>query len=393
MSALRFGCIPLIVPLAQANAEGLWLPESQSFDTAWQIYDEDGERIEVEAYYLRSETAIDSDTSVKFQYLHDAISGASPTGALPGGVQPYYAEVEDVREGLLAALAHHAGDHRLEIEISRSEEDDYRSNGLALSDTLELNQKNTEVSFGINVLDDSVEVPGFGERRKTSIDWFTGVSQVIDRNTVISANLTLGYNQGYLNDPYKIIQRSEVETIPDGSGGTIEVPVVNIYRENRPDSRFRQVLLLEGRHYVEPARGALNAALRLSNDDYGIFSQTLELEWRQELGESWIATPFFRFYHQNEADFFARSLDGVPVATPASDPDGSGVNYSADYRLSSFNAISGGLRLSYRFSDHLAASLAYERYVMEGTGSSSSRSQDEAYPSADIVTLGLSLDF
>ena len=236
-------------------------------------------------------------------------------------------------------------------------------------------------------------VPLLGDKDKNSIDFFTGVSQLLDKNTVVSANLTLGYNDGYLNDPYKVIQRTDIQQVPDGLGGTIDVPVVNLYRENRPDSRFRQVLQFEGRHYIEPAHGALDGVIRFSNDDYGVFSQTIQLEWRQEIGEKLNVVPFFRFYHQNEADFFMQSLDGAAVGTPANDPDGSGPNYSADYRLSSFNAISGGVRLYYHFNEVITASAAYERYSMSGTGSDSSQSQDEAYIDADIWTFGVSAEF
>lgn len=382
---------PLILPATSSASP--WMPENQRYDTSYQLYDESDDRIRIESFYLRGQLDFETETMFRFQYLNDAISGASPTGALPGSVQPYYAEVDDVREGVLAAISQQFGDHRVELEVSRSVEEDYRSTGVALSDTLELNQKNTEVSFGFNYLDDTVVVPILGNKSKDSYDLFAGVNQILDKNTVVSVNLTLGFNDGYLNDPYKIIQRTDVEEVPDGLGGTIEVPVVNIYRENRPDSRFRQVLQFEGRHYVEPAHGALDAALRLSNDDYGVFSQTFQLEWRQEIGEKFNVVPFFRFYHQNEADFFMQSLDGVPVATPAADPDGSGPNYSADYRLSSFNAISGGVRLYYHFNDAITASAAYERYAMSGTGGSAAQSQSQAYIDADIWTFGLSAEF
>lgn len=392
MQCNRFNLAPLLLPALPASGAG-YLPETQRYDLSYQLYQEDDDRIRVEAWYLRGSADFGEIGSFRFQYLNDSISGASPTGALPGGVQPYYADIEDVREGVLGAMAHQFGDHRVEMELSYSEESDYISRGLALSDTIELNEKNTTLSFGLNLLDDTVKVPLLDDKAKNSYDFFTGISQIIDKNTVVSANLTLGYGEGYLNDPYKVVQRTDIEQIPDGLGGFIDVPVVNLYRENRPDSRFRQVLQFEGRHYVEAAKGAVDGVLRLSNDDYGIFSQTVELEWRQEIGDQFQVVPFFRFYHQNEADFYVHSLDGLDVGTPASDPDGSGVNYSADYRLSSLNTISGGLRLNYKINDHFGLSAAYERYVMEGTGSAAAQSQDEAYPSADIWTFGLNAEF
>ena len=379
----------LLGPALQAHGE---IPP-QVYDYSYQLYQEDSDRIEVESHYIRGKVDFTDNTSFRVQWLHDAISGASPTGALPGSNQPFLSEVEDVRTGILGALSQQFGDHRVELEISRSSEDDYVSKGIALSDKLELNQKNTTVSYGVNYLDDTVKVVGLGNHEKNGYDLFTGVSQIIDKNTVVSANLTLGYNEGYLNDPYKVVQRNEVVTIPDGTGGTIDVPVVNIYRENRPDERFRQVLQLQGTHYFEPADGALDVVVRLSNDDYGIFSETLQVEWRQAVGSHFEAVPFFRYYHQNAADFFVNTLNNVPITTPYPDPDGKGPNYSADYRLSAFNAVSGGLKLSYQFNDSFEISAAYERYVMKGSGSGSDTSPDQSYPSANIWTVGVNAQF
>jgi Protein of unknown function (DUF3570) len=133
--------------------------------------------------------------------------------------------------------------------------------------------------------------------------------------------------------------------------------------------------------------------LRLSNDDFGIFSQTLQVEWRQAVGSHFQAIPFFRFYHQSAADFFVNSLNNVPITTPSGNPDGSGPNYSADYRLSAFNAISGGLKLSYQINESFEISAAYERYVMAGSGGGSDTSPDASYPSANIWTVGLNAEF
>ncbi|QTN33260.1 DUF3570 domain-containing protein [Akkermansiaceae bacterium] len=380
---------PLLCPHARAEIENL----PMRWDYSYQLYDEDDDRIRVESHYLRGQVDFNDETSFRFQYLNDAISGASPTGALPGSLQPFLSKLDDVRTGLLGAISRQFGDHRVEVEFSRSEEDDYVSRGIAVSDVLELNQKNTTLTYGLNFLDDDVAVRGSADRKKYTYDLFTGVSQIIDKNTVVSCNLTLGFSDGFLSDPYKIVQRTETLTFPDGLGGFISIPVDNIYRENRPGSRFRQVLQFEGKHYFEAADGALDGILRFSNDDFGVFSQTLQLEWRQQVGESLQLIPFFRYYHQSAADFFVRSLDGLPIGTPAANPNGSGPNYSADYRLSSFDAVSAGLKVRYRFNDMFSANATYERYVMSGSGGGANVSPGQAYPSADIWTFGLSAEF
>ena len=372
----------LLCPGVQAQAQGQTPP--QHYDYSFQLYQEDDDRMRIESHYIRGQIGIDDATSFRFQALSDAISGASPTGSQPGTSQPYISKVNpDTRHGILAALSHQFGDHRVELEVSRSEESDYISNGFALSDAWELNQKNTTISYGINYLDDAVTVPAGGIQDKNAYDLFTGVSQIIDKNTVVSLNLTLGYGDGYLSDPYKWVQRDEVE---------FGVPVVNIYSENRPSHRFRQVLQGEARHYVEDAHGAVDGVLRLAHDDFGVLSETVQIEWRQEVGTHVTITPFLRFYHQSAADFFVNTLNGMNISDP-SHPSGSDPNWSADYRLSALNAISGGLRLNYQINDKFFMNACYERYVMSSAGNSSKTSPEQSYPSANIWTVGVSAEF
>ncbi|MDG0995095.1 MAG: DUF3570 domain-containing protein [Akkermansiaceae bacterium] len=377
---------PVILPLTTDVGAGIAL-DNHRYDLSYQVYQERADRIRIESYYFRTQFDFDNGTTLKFQYLEDAISGASPTGALPGNEQSFLTEIEDVRTGVLYALSHQFGDHTVEAEFSRSSEDDYLSYGFALSDKWELNQKNTTFTYGVNYIDDQVTVLGLPDQGKKSYDLFAGVTQIIDKNTTVSINFTMGYSEGYLNDPYKLIQRNETINFP----GIPPIPVVNVYSENRPDSRLRQVLQLEGKHFFEKANASLDVMLRFSNDDYGVFSQTAEVEWRQGIGDSWEINPFMRYYQQNAADFFTNTLNNIAVVNPPTYPDGSGPHYSSDYRLSSFNALSLGLRLRYEISENISMSAAYEYYTMSGQGSDQAPSQ--AYMDADIWTFGLNAKF
>jgi hypothetical protein len=368
-----------VVPLAGA--------EAFKFDTSYQTYDESGGRMFVESYYYRGEMFFSEDTSFRFQFLRDAIAGATAWGALPGGTQPFLVELEDVRNGVLAALSQQIGDHRVELELSHSRESDYLSQGLSLSDKWELNQKNTTLSFGLNFLNDTIRVIGTDDQNKKSYDLFFGFSQVLDRDTLLSANLTLGYAEGYLNDQYKVIQRDELRNIP----GVGSIPVSAVYRENRPSSRVRGVFQLQGTRFIDKAHAALDAVVRLSQDDYGVFSQSFQIEWRQGLFEKFEITPFFRYYQQTAADFFHQSLNEVNIGTPQQFPTGSGPNYSADYRLSSLATLSLGVKARWRFSENMALSLAYENYDMTGVGGD--QAPAEAYVTAAMWTFGLNLTF
>ncbi len=368
---------PFLLPSLSISAA-----EAFKFDTSYQTYDESGGRMFIESYYYRGEMFLSEETSLRFQLLRDAITGSTPIGALPGGTQPFLTEIEDVRQGVLAALSQQIGDHRVELELSHSRESDYLSQGISLSDKWELNQKNTTVSFGLNYLNDTIVVIGTDDQNKKSYDVFLGLSQLWDKNTVLSANLTLGYAEGYLNDQYKAIQRDEL---------LFGIPVTNLYRENRPSSRLRGVLQLQGTHYFERTNSALDAIVRLSQDDYGVFSQSLQLEWRQELFSRLEITPFFRYYQQSAADFFHNSLNEVNVGTPQDYPDGTGPNYSADYRLSSMATMSLGLKARFRITENISLSAAYEHYDMSGIGGN--QAPAAAYPTANMWTFGAHFQF
>lgn len=372
---------PLLLPALLPGAEQF------RFDTSYQVYDESAGRMFVESYYYRGEMFFSEDTSFRFQLLRDAISGSTPLGALPGSTQPFLAELEDVRNGVLAALSQQIGDHRVELEISHSKESDYLSQGLSLSDKWELNQKNTTLSLGLNYLNDTITVIGTDDQNKKSYDLFFGFSQVLDRDTVFTANLTLGYAEGYLNDQYKVIQRDELLNIP----GVGTIPVSSIYRENRPSSRLRGVLQLQGTRFIDKAHAALDAVVRFSQDDYGVFSQSYQIEWRQGFFDKFEVTPFFRYYRQTAADFFHQSLNEVKIGTPQEFPDGSGPNYSSDYRLSSMATMSLGVKARWRFTEHMAMSLTYENYDMSGVGGD--QAPAAAYATANMWTFGLNFIF
>ncbi|MES2598221.1 MAG: DUF3570 domain-containing protein [Verrucomicrobiota bacterium] len=374
---------PLLLPAAAAQAA-----EQFRFDTSYQTYDESNGRMYVESYYYRGEMFLSEDTSFRFQILRDAISGSTPIGALPGGSQPFLVEIDDVRTGVLAALSQQIFDHRVELEVSNSQESDYLSQGISLSDKWELNQKNTTLNFGLNFLNDTIVVRGTDDQNKKSYDAFLGFSQLLDKNTILSANLTLGYAEGYLNDQYKVIQRDELFTPPLGQPFVVN----NVYRENRPSSRLRGLLQFQGTHYFRETNSALDAVLRFGEDDYGISSQMLQVEWRQGLFKKVVEiTPFFRYYQQTAADFFHNSLNEVNLGTPAAYPDGSGPNYSADYRLSSMATMSVGVKSRLRLTENLNLSLTYEHYDMSGMGGD--QAPAASYPTANMWTLGLNFTF
>src|SRR5204863_8589727 len=101
----------------------------------------------------------------------------------------------------------HIGRHTISPEFSHSKEDDYESFAYGLNYALDLNQKNTTVRLGASHSCDEVNPAFFTKPEdKESTDFLAGISQILSRNTVFTADFTYGISSGYLNDPYKSIR-------------------------------------------------------------------------------------------------------------------------------------------------------------------------------------------
>ncbi len=348
----------------------------------WQDYSEDNDRIRVISRYLGFEKKVSNQITLKGHGVHDAISGATPTGVpADDGVNVPLSNLTDVREAGVIDLDWTHGIHKSTFQYSHSSESDFLSRGYSYSQTSELNKRNTGLSYGISFIDDDVRPEFFDEHReKESYDYFLGISQVIDPNTIVALNYTYGDFSGYLSDPYKII-RKETEVLPD-----IFLPLT--FAENRPSDRTRHIWFFNVKRFFDQAGGSLDFDYRYFNDDWGVESSTFDLEWYQKIGEHVIIRPKYRYYTQNSADFY--TLDLTPtVIDPRDTLQGRAPFYSADYRLGKFVTHTYGVKVIYKIDDRFSVDASFERYEMEGKD----ETPQSAFPDADVLTLGASLWF
>lgn len=371
------------LPVLRATAE-------DHLDYRYEDYSEDGGRIHIQTHGGLFSTDIRPWLNLKGSFVYDSISGATPIGAppLPGLSTVQKVNIEDIRRAGFVEPTFKFENHTITPQFAVSEEHDYQSFGVSLSHSIDLNEKNTTVTWGVSHQFDKV-LPNPGESvtepmRKDATDVLLGVTQLLGPTTIARFNLTLGYSDGYLSDPYKRVLFTDFPYF-DGQPYTV-------WPEVRPDHRFRQVGYFSLQQYVEPLNGAAEASYRIHHDDWGIVAHTVELDWHQKITKYVTLSPLFRYYTQSAADFYAPSFPGDPSLPPGFDPTLPPIPryYSADYRLSALETFTYGVNLSIRPHENFSLNFGYKRYEMFGTDNVTSPDQ---YPQAHVWTAGITLWF
>jgi len=370
------------------------------FSYRFESYREDDSRIRVVTQSLLFSKALTSWLGMKAEYVYDAISGATPTGAPPsstvnftppGPFGPVSSKVgmenmKDERGAFNLELPIKLGKHSLTPQFSYSQEHDYISQGWALNYAIELNEKNTTLNLGWARANDRI-LPHSRNlttiEHKTTDDFLFGVTQLLGPKTLLTANFTYGHAHGYLDDQYKgVFFEDYPQFFPD---------TLTLFPEKRPRQRDKQILYLALNQAVTPLRGSVEGSYRLYRDDFGITAHTVGLTWLQKIGRIFVVAPTFRYYRQTAADFYATRFPGdksLPVGAllPNGNPNPAPPEYySCDYRLSEMETFTYGVKVTARLADWFTFDFRYQRYHMHGLDGVTSQS---AYPRAHIFTLG-----
>ncbi|MCB1183077.1 DUF3570 domain-containing protein [bacterium] len=306
---------------------------------------------------------------VNFRLVYDALTGASASGATPAsyaqtftrpsgegsyvtapGETPLDDTFRDTRVAVSGGLNLPLGRlSRLGFGLYGSGEHDYTSLGANFNLTRDLNQKNTTLALRGAFFHDSISPEGgrpvplspmrpaytpkarlAGDGTKGVMDLGLGLTQVLDRKTVLHLNYTFSHVTDYQSDPYKIL--TVVDASGDPRGGTDPMGADAFLFESRPDARTKHVLF--GRVARHLGEDVVQFSYRYFTDDWGIASHTLDLTYRWELGGGKYLKPHVRYYDQAGADFYRRYLvDGEALPEHA----------SADYRLGDMHALTYGL--------------------------------------------------
>ena len=364
--ALALHFLPILRTRAQNHA-----------DYRYELYKEESGRIEIQTHSAMSEVELRSWMSLKGQVIYDAISGATPTGALPGpgSRKVPTVEIDDDRYAGTVEVGMKYHNVTVRPQFAYSDESDYRSISLALNTSVELNQKNTTLHFGVAQNWDTV-IPNEGtflvsEESKDTTDFLVGVTQLLGPKMFVTANFTYGIGSGYFSDPYKGVPFT-------GYPGAI-------FGEKRPDNRNKEIVYLALTRTFDPLQGTAELSYRFYHDSFGVAAHTVGLTWFQKFGSKVVIAPTFRFHDQSAADFYAVSFPGDPEVS-ASLPR----YYSSDYRLSDLHAFTYGVSLLWRIHENVHLDLSYKRYEMFGHDG---RTPKDAYPAANVLGLGFRIWF
>ncbi len=286
------------------------------------------------------------------QFGYDAITGATPTGAVPatgvqtvttpsgnsvtsaGGQVPTQGFSDRRWAGDMGGTLPLFGGLALSATGHVSRERDYRSNGGTATLALETMQKLTTFTAGVGVNQDQVmpiggtpvglttgQFTGATSNDKRVRSAMLGVSHILSRRWMVAANGSLARENGYLTEPYKVL------SVVDPATG---LPTDTQLKENRPDTRARKDVLLSSVYHLE--KDVAYLSYRYYWDDWGIRSSTFDLKYRLNMDNHAYFQPHVRYYTQRAATFYrAELVQGEPLPEFASSDERLGILHTTTF--------------------------------------------------------------
>lgn len=392
-------------------------------DSAILFYDEP-DRVSVVEPVVSATKDLGDDETLSMKIVLDVLTGASANGAVPstrvqtfttpsGGrsgdddddddddrglytVQPNETPLDDTFEDARIAFSLNWDkpvnrNNSRNLGFNLSAENDFLSVSTNARWQHDLNQKNTTLTYGINLELDEIDPLGgtpvplssMDDRRRQSgtesrevVDLIFGITQVINRSSLFQVNLSLSNSDGYMTDPYKFV------SVVDSTGE----PIDHLF-ENRPDSRSRQSIFGKYKKTLTN-KDIFTASYRYMTDDWEIDSHTFDFTYRYKINSGYFFEPHLRFYQQTASEFYRYFLldsEAVPEFV------------SADYRLGDLDATTVGIKFGKQTNGIHRWSARFEYYLQTGESSPSEAigqlKQQDLFPDVDayIVQFSYSL--
>ncbi|MBT3206228.1 MAG: DUF3570 domain-containing protein [Gammaproteobacteria bacterium] len=398
-------------------------------DTAVLLYSEGDGRVSAFEPAIYAGRDLEDGDRIDLRLVVDALTGASPNGAhassvaqtftTPSGKGSYTTKAGDTplddtfRDTRVALGADWTMEldrlSKLTLGANFSKEFDYTSLGISASYAKDFNNRNTTLTTGFAFNSDTInpvgDIPselmpmmreGFSQNRegdndtKVITDFLVGITQVVDRKTIVQLNYSLGITDGYQNDPFKIVTVIDPVTGLPATGGIFDTGVTGnlpyVY-EKRPDSRQKNNLYFKVVRHLE--EDVINFSYRYYWDDWDINSHTFDFKYRYQMANSYLQ-PHFRYYMQSAAEFHIHNLElGSEVDQVTGEVL---VDYASnDYRLAESETLTLGVKYGMPIGDNSELSMRAE--IISQTVTDDNVPAGEETPDLDAVIVQVNYSF
>jgi len=379
--ALPIVAIPVSVgaqktPQATAQTASI-LPAGAVIGLRSLWYREDGNRMKITEPVLWIKSPIGESWEIAASATVDMVSGASPiivSNATGKPVQIYTgASITDTRKASDVSLTRKYGalnENTINVSAATSNEEDYDSNAFGLNATFDFNERNTTLALGVGSRRDRVMsvTDNTLNASRNAQEFLVGITQLIDRRTLVQTNLTVTKLTGYLDDPYKLtFSFFRDQPLPPPSPPLS--PVI-LSRDLRPDSRIQIAWLTRGKRALPNAGAVVSAEYRYYSDTWKIRSHTIAGAWLQTVNETLQIEAGLRYYSQTAANFYRAEITQRP-GTP------NAPRYtSSDQRLAAFGIFEPSIKVIVKLTEQLQFDIGVARYMQRqqwqlgGNGSS-----------------------
>ena len=373
---------------ATASAQGLPPPADPTweFDASGLLYGEVG-RTNVIEPMARITRLLPGGQMLWAQGTLDAMSGASPSGALPPGQETIetITTASGTTQKILPPDKLPTGafkDLRGALDLGwekplwnvltpnvsghASLEKDYSSLGLNGGFSLDLMHHLTTLTAGAGVNDDRVFPVGGtyvqldstrtlqsnAASPKQVTTGMLGLSRILTRRWMVGVTASRSVERGFLTEPYKVV--SVMDTV---TGYTI-----GQFTEKRPMRRVRQDVLTSSVYHL--ARDILYLSHRYYWDDWGVRSETFDVKYRIEREHGSFLQPHARLYTQTAASFFTFGfLRGQALPALA----------SSDERLGALRTLTLGATYGFQIPEQPGEFTVRVEYIRQGGNASAAR--------------------
>ena len=218
--------------------------------------------------------------------------------------------------------------------LSSSTEFDYQSFGGNLSFSKKINNKSGEFTLKANAFLDQVKLvlpvelrpsgstkgDNYATSPRNTFAFSAGYSQIINDHFQVMFLADVIKQQGYLSLPFHRVY------FDDGS----------VHQENLPGNRLKIPLAFRASYFLAD-NIILKGYYRFYTDDWGLKSQTVNLEIPIKFNEAFSLSPFYRYYSQSAIKYFdAYKMHKV-----------SDEYYTSNYDVSKFNSNFMGMGMKY----------------------------------------------